>query len=193
MTRSGFYLIALVAAVAAAPVTASAAANAQIDACNLLNRDDVEAVTGMRVEEMHEDALENCTQACDAHAGTRCTLSGVRDGTGYVVSLEFGLPPFAVADPLAAGVPRYGPPLSWDRAQRMDVDGLPGRWDFTPGRSVLHVVDGDAVRFLIIDEVTEQDKPVGPLAHADEALRLVEALYARVRQRYLALVKAPGP
>ena len=182
----GWTGMAMAAGLVMAPMTPMAA-QAETTACDLLTRADVEAVTGTTVTKVEPGSLEICGGLCETLTGTTCAYSGTLGEVRQTVRLSFELPPYMVKDPFGLAEIIAGP-IRNDHMAQITVGGMPGQWDFSPGESSLHVLDGNTAHFRIVQQVTfAQDmKTDGPLFDEAMSMQQAQALYARVWQHYQA-------
>ena len=158
-------------------------ARAEPTACDLMTKADVEAITGMTVKKTEMDSLKFCAGMCEAENGTRCTYIGTLVRVDQAITLEFELPPYHIPDPFGVAE-RMDKASPHTRTMRMTVGGLPALWEYGPGGSSLHIIDGDTVHFRILQTIVASDKPYGPLFNDAASLAQAQALYARIRQHY---------
>jgi hypothetical protein len=150
-------------------------AQAEVLACDLLGKADVEAVTGISVAAAQARALNTCSGICESIDGSECLF---KDRNGTSVSLDLYLPPFAPGDALA----RSRAVSKSDRqAQIADVTdlGAPAFWSFRRDRAygLLHVVDRNRVHFVIRQQ---------GIIRSEVALGNARALAALVLTRFRA-------
>jgi hypothetical protein len=150
-------------------------AQAEVTACDLLGKADVEAVTGKPVVAAQARPLNTCGGICESIDGSECQF---KDSNGTSVSLDIYLPPFAPGDALA----RSRAVSKSDRqAQITDITdlGAPALWSFRRDRAygLLYVVDRNRVHFVIRQQ---------GIIRSDVALGNARTLAALVLARFRA-------
>jgi len=156
-----------------------ALARADTTACDLLTKADVEDITGMQVTQTKLESLSLCAGFCETSTGSRCIYIGTLDGAPHLVDLEVELPPYIVRDMIGLEEKMLKDEKGAQTAE-MQVLGLPAFWRFSYGPysyTHLHILDGDKVHFLIIENSGAQN---------DVSLQRAETLAARVYDRYKA-------
>jgi len=159
-----------------------ALARAETTACDLLTKADVEEITGMKVTQTKLESLELCAGLCETATGTRCIYTGTFAGGQHAVDLAVELPPYFKRDMVGfARAFMKSEADSGAQTAEMIVVGQPAFWSLSPkNQSQLHILDGDEVHFLIIEQGP------GVVAENDIALRHAQAMAARVYDRYKA-------
>ena len=159
-----------------------ALARAETTACDLLTKADVQEIIGMQVTETRSRSLELCAGFCETTTGTGCMYIGTLAGAQHVAYLAVELPPYFKRDMVGfARAFMKSEADSGAQTAEMVVVGQPAFWGFSPkNQSQLHILDGDEVHFLIIEQGP------GVAAENDIALQHAQAMAARVYDRYKA-------
>ena len=164
----GIPALALMLALSAEMLT-PAFAHAEMTACQLLERADIEQITSLKFEMAQSERLNVCGGLCDGINGWRC-LYKMAYAPGDIF-IEVYRPPFH----LPGGLDTYRRMFSADTdGETSDVSELPGIWYFRGdqlnGRGILRVDDRDRARLIIIVEGEAGDKA---LSDASGIARLV--------------------
>lgn len=133
-------------------------ANAQVTACQLLNHEDIEQISGLKFEAAESQRLNVCAGLCESLDGWRCLYRLSEKGDPGLIFIEVHLPPFMSP----ANIEKFRSLYGYDsKMQFADINDLaaPALWSFNEaqeaGRGILNVESGDRVRFVVVTEGIE--------------------------------------
>lgn len=144
-------------------------ARAEVTACNLVQKADVERITGLKVSEPTSERLNQCAGLCESLDGWRCVYTTLGSGTSGVVVVDMYLPPFEPRNWIGVVRDISG----WDGrkpAIDIEVSGVTSLWDFNQNRSVLHIFDDPRRHIVIVQEGADENAAALEKAEALAAL-----------------------
>lgn len=141
--------------VAVVGVFLAGTSSAEVTACDLVKKSDVELITGLAVGEPEAQELSVCAGLCESFHGWSCVYVAHERGRAESVEILMYLPPFEPGNWIAVTreISSWGNHVP---AVDVQVLGSPALWDFDAQRSILHVFNDPRMHIVVIQ--TEADE-----------------------------------